>query len=39
MKLQVVVPPAEEGGFWAEISAFAGRFSEGETVLKERYSI
>jgi predicted RNase H-like HicB family nuclease len=32
MKLQVVVHPAEEGGFWAEIPAFAGCVSEGETV-------
>ncbi len=32
MKLQVMVNPAEEGGFWAEISAFAGCVSEGETL-------
>jgi predicted RNase H-like HicB family nuclease len=32
MKLQVVVHPAEEGGFWAEIPAFAGCVSEGESV-------
>lgn len=32
MKLQVVVHPVEEGGFWAEIPAFAGCVSEGETV-------
>ncbi len=32
MKLQVVIHPAEEGGFWAEIPAFAGCVSEGETV-------
>jgi len=31
MKLQVVIHPAEEGGFWAEIPAFAGCVSEGET--------
>jgi predicted RNase H-like HicB family nuclease len=31
MKLQVVVHPAEEGGFWAEIPAFAGCVSEGDT--------
>ncbi len=34
MKLQVLIHPAEEGGFWAEIPAFAGCVSEGET-LKE----
>lgn len=28
MKLQVVIHPAEEGGFWAEIPAFAGCISE-----------
>lgn len=32
MKLQVVIHPAEEGGFWAEIPAFAGCVSEGETL-------
>jgi predicted RNase H-like HicB family nuclease len=31
MKLQVVIHPAEEGGFWAEIPALAGCVSEGET--------
>jgi len=32
MKLQVVIHPAEEGGFWAEIPGFAGCVSEGETL-------
>jgi predicted RNase H-like HicB family nuclease len=32
MKLQVVIHSAEEGGFWAEIPAFAGCVSEGETI-------
>ncbi len=32
MKLQVVIHPAEEGGFWAEIPAFSGCVSEGETL-------
>jgi predicted RNase H-like HicB family nuclease len=31
MKLQVMIHPAEEGGFWAEVPAFAGCVSEGET--------
>jgi predicted RNase H-like HicB family nuclease len=31
MNLQVVIHPAEEGGFWAEIPAFAGCISEGDT--------
>ncbi len=32
MKLKVIIHPAEEGGFWAEIPAFAGCVSEGETI-------
>ena len=32
MKLQAMIHPAEEGGFWAEIPAFAGCVSEGETL-------
>lgn len=32
MKLQVMIHPDEEGGFWAEIPAFAGCVSEGETL-------
>lgn len=32
MKLQVIIHSAEEGGFWAEIPAFAGCVSEGETL-------
>jgi predicted RNase H-like HicB family nuclease len=32
MKLQVMIHPAEEGGFWAEIPAFSGCISEGETL-------
>lgn len=32
MKLQVVIHPAEEGGFWAEIPVLAGCVSEGETI-------
>jgi predicted RNase H-like HicB family nuclease len=31
MKLKVLVHPAEEGGFWAEIPALPGCVSEGET--------
>jgi predicted RNase H-like HicB family nuclease len=31
MKLKVVLHEAEEGGFWAEIPALPGCFSEGET--------
>jgi len=32
VKLPVVVHPAEEGGFWAEIPALPGCVSEGETL-------
>jgi len=32
MKLQVVIHPAEEGSFWAEIPALAGCVSEGKTL-------
>jgi predicted RNase H-like HicB family nuclease len=31
MKLKVVVHKAEEGGFWAEVPAIAGCFTQGET--------
>jgi predicted RNase H-like HicB family nuclease len=32
MKIQVIVHPAEEGGFWAEVPAIAGCASQGETM-------
>ena len=31
MKLKVVVHPAEEGGFWAEVPSIPGCFTQGET--------
>ena len=31
MKIRVIVHPAEEGGFWAEIPALKGCYSEGDT--------
>jgi predicted RNase H-like HicB family nuclease len=31
MKLKVLVHPADEGGFWAEVPALPGCVSEGET--------
>jgi len=31
MKLKVVVHPAEEGGYWAEVPALPGCISEGDT--------
>jgi len=39
MKLKVIIHPAEEGGFWAEIPAFAGCVSEGETVEEILFNI
>jgi predicted RNase H-like HicB family nuclease len=39
MKLQVVIHPAEEGLFWAEIPAFAGCVSEGETLEETLFNI
>ncbi len=32
MKLKVLVHPAEEGGYWAEIPALPGCVSEGNTL-------
>jgi predicted RNase H-like HicB family nuclease len=32
MKLKVVVHPAEEGGFWAEVPAIPGCATQGETL-------
>jgi predicted RNase H-like HicB family nuclease len=31
MKIKVVIHEAEEGGFWAEVPALPGCFTEGET--------
>lgn len=31
MKLKVVVHPAEEGGYWAEVPSLLGCVSEGDT--------
>ena len=32
MKLKILVHPAEEGGFWAEVPALPGCVSEGDTL-------
>ena len=32
MKLKVVIHPAEEGGFWAEVTAISGCATQGETI-------
>ena len=31
MKLKVIIHKAEEGGYWAEVPALEGCFSQGET--------
>jgi predicted RNase H-like HicB family nuclease len=31
MKIKVLVHPAEEGGYWAEVPALPGCISEGDT--------
>ncbi len=32
MKIRVLVHPAEEGGYWAEVPALPGCVSEGDTL-------
>ncbi|WP_295407126.1 type II toxin-antitoxin system HicB family antitoxin [uncultured Thiocystis sp.] len=32
MKLKVIVHPAEEGGFWAEVPAIQGCATQGDTM-------
>jgi predicted RNase H-like HicB family nuclease len=32
MILKAIVPPAEEGGFWAEVPALPGCLTQGETL-------
>jgi predicted RNase H-like HicB family nuclease len=39
MKLQVVIHPAEEGGFWAEVPGFPGCVSCGDTLYETRANI
>jgi predicted RNase H-like HicB family nuclease len=39
MKIKVVIHPAEEGGFWAEVPALPGCFSEGDTMEEMLYNI
>ncbi len=31
MKFKVLIHPAEEGGFWAEVPALPGCYTQGET--------
>ena len=32
MKIKVIIHPAEEGGFWAEVPAIPGCATQGETM-------
>lgn len=32
MKLKVIIHPAEEGGFWAEVPAIQGCATQGDTI-------
>ena len=32
MEYTVILHPAEEGGYWAEVPALSGCFSQGETL-------
>ena len=32
MKLKVIIHEAEEGGYWAEVPALPGCFSQGDTI-------
>ena len=34
MRIRVVVHKAEEGGFWAEVPALPGCFTQGESLLE-----
>jgi predicted RNase H-like HicB family nuclease len=37
--LRVIIHPAEEGGYWAEVPGFPGCVSEGETLEEVRTNI
>lgn len=39
MKMKIIVHPAEEGGFWAEVPALPGCYSQGETMDELRANI
>jgi predicted RNase H-like HicB family nuclease len=39
MKLKVVIHKAEEGGFWAEVPALPGCFSQAETMDEMLFNI
>lgn len=39
MTLKVVIHPAEEGGYWAEVPALPGCFTEGESLEELRANV
>jgi predicted RNase H-like HicB family nuclease len=39
MEYTIILHPAEEGGYWAEVPALLGCFSQGETVEETIQSI
>ncbi len=39
MKVRVIIHPAQEGGYWAEVPGFPGCVSEGETLDEVRANI
>ena len=36
MKLRIVIHDADEGGYWAEVPALPGCYSQGETIAEVR---
>ena len=39
MKIKAIIHKAEEGGYWAEVPALPGCFSEGETLDEVKVNI
>jgi len=39
MKLKVIIHKAEEGGYWAEVPALKGCYSQGETLEETKTNI
>ena len=39
MRIKVIIHRAEEGGFWAEVPALPGCYSEGDTLEDMRFNI
>ena len=39
MKMKIIIHPAEQGGYWAEVPGFPGCVSEGETIEETRANI